>query len=154
MTAMSVNQQNVQALISAFLPMRRQQLGAVLAGLSEEQAEHDLPLAVSAASSTLMFHLFIDTEEPLDRSQFRREVARSLRVEKASLWKVEAVLAGLEGVTAAFEGVTEDEKLEISLAVLETASKAVPASELEQLTGRAAARAAAMGHVLQLHRPS
>ncbi len=150
---MSVNQQNVKALISAFLPMRRRRLGAVLAGLSEQEAEQDLRLAVSAAAGTVVFHLFVDTEEPLDRIQFRRRVVGFLpHLEKPQLWKVEAVIRGLEGVTQAFEGVTEDEKLEISLAVLETASALVPPAELRQLAERAVIRALAIGQVAQLGR--
>ncbi|GAB6898089.1 hypothetical protein [Kineosporia succinea] len=145
---MPVNRQNVRALISAFLPLRRKELGVLLASLSEDEVEDDLRVAVAAAGGSVVFHLFVDTEEPYDWSRFHKMMMRRLRqLPDQDLWKVEAVVQGLSGDTRAFEGVSDDDRLQISLAVLESAAALVPEDELAQLAERAAMRALAMENV-------
>ncbi|GAA3621520.1 hypothetical protein GCM10022223_43000 [Kineosporia mesophila] len=150
---MAVNGKNVRALISAFLPMRRQELGTLLAGLSEDEAEDDLRVAVAAAGGTVVFHLFVDTEEPLDWTKFQEQVVGRLRGSpNRDPQKVEAVVRGLAGDTRAFDGISEDDRLEISLAVLESATALKPAAELAELVQRASTRAVAMGTAFQTGR--
>jgi len=145
----AVNAANVKALISVFLPLRRRELAALLSGQAEADVEDDLRVAVAAAGGTVVFHLFVETEQAFDRARFCEQVATHLRHRPASArWQVEAMVRGLEGVTSAFEGIGDDDRLEITLAVLESAAELVPALELTQLVQRAQVRALAMGRVL------
>lgn len=151
---MAVHAANVKALISVFLPLRRRELGALLSGQAEADIEDDLRVAVAAAGGTVVFYLFVETQQPFDRAQFCEQVAGHLRhLPASSRWKVEAMVRGLEGITSAFEDIGDDDRLEITLAVLESAAELVAARELAQLVQRAQTRALAMGRVRPEGRP-
>ncbi|GLY29856.1 hypothetical protein [Kineosporia sp. NBRC 101731] len=133
---MAIDEEYVRTVLTVLLPLDRANLGSLFPDVEEDDAqlERQISLAVIAAGSAVIQHLFGSEPAGPERTTFRQQVTSHPSHEtKPPIWQTEAVLRGLTGVARALDGVPPDVVADIALAALDVAASLRPRAELATL---------------------